>query len=143
MVVVARNANKENRHADPCRVYGGNVGVPYCGCQLCRSQVGVRIMSAHINAEEGIHGIRSICFNPWRGCDRDIGRTPQPTNAGRTSANAASRRHRHGCLICRRIAAARHRLRDDHRADGQPSLAKLCARDRKPLRVPGRNGRSG
>jgi hypothetical protein len=38
------------------------------------------------------------------------------------------------------FAAARHCLRYDNRAHGQPSSAILCARDRKRIGVPHRNG---
>jgi len=106
---------------------------PYCGCHVCRSEVGC---ATHERAYQcrGRYSRHSVnLYQPWRGCDRDIGRTPQPTDAGRTSTDAASRGYRHGCLIRRRIAAARHCLRYDNRADGQPSLAILCARDHKRI----------
>jgi hypothetical protein len=48
-------------------------------------QGGVPLISAHINAEKPMHGIRSSCIDPWRGRDRDIGCTSTPTGASRTS----------------------------------------------------------
>jgi NADP-dependent 3-hydroxy acid dehydrogenase YdfG len=37
---------------------------PTAGASYAAAKAGVRQMSAHINAEEGIHGIRSICIHP-------------------------------------------------------------------------------
>jgi len=38
----------------------------------------VRQMSAHINAEEGIHGIRSICINPGEVATEILAARPNP-----------------------------------------------------------------
>ena len=42
---------------------------PASGAAYGASKAGVNMMSAHINAEEGAHGIRSVCINPGGGCD--------------------------------------------------------------------------
>jgi NADP-dependent 3-hydroxy acid dehydrogenase YdfG len=37
---------------------------PTAGATYAAAKTGLRHLSAHINAEEGIHGIRSICIHP-------------------------------------------------------------------------------
>ena len=48
------------RHADPCRIDVGHDVFATAGASYAAAKSGLRQMSAHINAEEGIHGIRSI-----------------------------------------------------------------------------------
>ncbi len=42
------------------------------------SKAGVAMMSAHLNAEEGVHGIRSICINPGEVATEILDRRPRP-----------------------------------------------------------------
>ena len=55
------------------------------------SKHGARAMSATINAEEGIHGIRSICINPGRGGDADIRQATAAAQCGRARDHGATR----------------------------------------------------
>ncbi len=43
---------------------------------------GARAMSASINAEEGIHGIRSVCINPGEVATEILDSRPQPPSQG-------------------------------------------------------------
>ena len=46
------------------------------------SKHGARAMSATLNAEEGIHGIRSICINPGEVATPILDKRPRPPTAG-------------------------------------------------------------
>jgi NADP-dependent 3-hydroxy acid dehydrogenase YdfG len=51
---------------------------PTAGAGYAAAKSGVRLMSAHINAEEGIHGIRSICINPGEVATEILAARPNP-----------------------------------------------------------------
>jgi NADP-dependent 3-hydroxy acid dehydrogenase YdfG len=51
---------------------------PTSGASYAAAKSGVRQMSAHINAEEGIHGIRSICINPGEVATEILAARPHP-----------------------------------------------------------------
>jgi NADP-dependent 3-hydroxy acid dehydrogenase YdfG len=51
---------------------------PTAGASYAAAKSGVRHMSAHINAEEGIHGIRSICINPGEVATEILAARPNP-----------------------------------------------------------------
>lgn len=51
---------------------------PTAGASYAASKSAVRHMSAHINAEEGIHGIRSICINPGEVATEIMAARPNP-----------------------------------------------------------------
>jgi NADP-dependent 3-hydroxy acid dehydrogenase YdfG len=51
---------------------------PTAGASYAAAKSGVRLLSAHINAEEGIHGIRSICINPGEVATEIMAARPNP-----------------------------------------------------------------
>ncbi|HEY1477032.1 MAG TPA: SDR family oxidoreductase [Chthoniobacterales bacterium] len=51
---------------------------PTAGASYAAAKSGVRLMSAHINAEEGIHSIRSICINPGEVATEILAARPNP-----------------------------------------------------------------
>jgi NADP-dependent 3-hydroxy acid dehydrogenase YdfG len=51
---------------------------PTAGATYAAAKSGVRQMSAHINAEEGIHGIRSICIHPGEVATEIMAARPKP-----------------------------------------------------------------
>ncbi len=51
---------------------------PPSGPAYGASKAGVHMMSAHLNAEEGIHGIRSVCINPGEVATEILDRRPNP-----------------------------------------------------------------
>ena len=51
------------------------------GAAYTASKHGARAMSATLNAEEGIHGIRSVCINPGEVETPILDARPQPTSA--------------------------------------------------------------
>jgi NADP-dependent 3-hydroxy acid dehydrogenase YdfG len=51
---------------------------PTAGASYAAAKSGVRQMSAHINAEEGIHGIRSICIHPGEVATEILAARPNP-----------------------------------------------------------------
>jgi NADP-dependent 3-hydroxy acid dehydrogenase YdfG len=51
---------------------------PTAGASYAAAKAGVRLMSAHINAEEGIHGIRSICIHPGEVATEIMAARPNP-----------------------------------------------------------------
>ena len=51
---------------------------PAAGASYAAAKAGVRLMSAHINAEEGIHSIRSICINPGEVATEILAARPNP-----------------------------------------------------------------
>jgi len=51
---------------------------PTAGASYAAAKSGVRQMSAHINAEEGIHGIRSICIHPGEVATEILATRPTP-----------------------------------------------------------------
>jgi NADP-dependent 3-hydroxy acid dehydrogenase YdfG len=51
---------------------------PTAGASYAAAKAGVRQMSAHINAEEGIHGIRSICIQPGEVATEILATRPNP-----------------------------------------------------------------
>jgi NADP-dependent 3-hydroxy acid dehydrogenase YdfG len=51
---------------------------PAAGASYAAAKSGVRQMSAHINAEEGIHGIRSICIHPGEVATEILATRPNP-----------------------------------------------------------------
>jgi NADP-dependent 3-hydroxy acid dehydrogenase YdfG len=51
---------------------------PTAGASYAAAKSGVRQMSAHINAEEGIHGIRSICIHPGEVATEILAARPKP-----------------------------------------------------------------
>ncbi len=51
---------------------------PASGAGYGATKAGVNMMSAHINAEEGLHGIRSICINPGEVATEILDRRPVP-----------------------------------------------------------------
>jgi len=51
---------------------------PTAGASYAAAKSGVRQMSAHINAEEGIHGIRSICIHPGEVATEILATRPKP-----------------------------------------------------------------
>ena len=51
---------------------------PTAGATYAAAKSGVRLMSAYINAEEGIHGIRSICINPGEVATEILAARPNP-----------------------------------------------------------------
>jgi NADP-dependent 3-hydroxy acid dehydrogenase YdfG len=51
---------------------------PTAGASYAAAKAGVRLLSAHINAEEGIHGIRSICINPGEVATEIMAARPHP-----------------------------------------------------------------
>jgi len=51
---------------------------PMAGASYAAAKAGVRLLSAHINAEEGIHGIRSICINPGEVATEILAARPSP-----------------------------------------------------------------
>jgi NADP-dependent 3-hydroxy acid dehydrogenase YdfG len=51
---------------------------PAAGASYAAAKSGVRQMSAHINAEEGIHGIRSICIHPGEVATEILATRPRP-----------------------------------------------------------------
>jgi NADP-dependent 3-hydroxy acid dehydrogenase YdfG len=51
---------------------------PTAGASYAAAKAGVRQMSAHINAEEGIHGIRSICIHPGEVATDILAARPNP-----------------------------------------------------------------
>jgi NADP-dependent 3-hydroxy acid dehydrogenase YdfG len=51
---------------------------PTAGASYAAAKSGVRHMSAYINAEEGIHGIRSICINPGEVATEILASRPNP-----------------------------------------------------------------
>jgi NADP-dependent 3-hydroxy acid dehydrogenase YdfG len=52
--------------------------LPTAGASYAAAKSGVRQMSAHINAEEGIHGIRSICIHPGEVATEILAARPNP-----------------------------------------------------------------
>ena len=54
---------------------------PAAGAAYGATKAGVRMMSEHINAEEGIHGIRSICINPGEVATEILDKRPRPPSA--------------------------------------------------------------
>jgi NADP-dependent 3-hydroxy acid dehydrogenase YdfG len=51
---------------------------PAAGASYAAAKAGLRQMSAHINAEEGIHGIRSICIHPGEVATEILASRPNP-----------------------------------------------------------------
>jgi NADP-dependent 3-hydroxy acid dehydrogenase YdfG len=51
---------------------------PTAGASYAAAKSGLRQMSAHINAEEGIHGIRSICIHPGEVATEILATRPNP-----------------------------------------------------------------
>ncbi len=51
---------------------------PASGPAYGASKAGVRMMSAHLNAEEGVHGIRSVCINPGEVATDILDSRPNP-----------------------------------------------------------------
>jgi NADP-dependent 3-hydroxy acid dehydrogenase YdfG len=51
---------------------------PTAGASYAAAKSGLRQMSAHINAEEGIHGIRSICIHPGEVATEILASRPNP-----------------------------------------------------------------
>jgi NADP-dependent 3-hydroxy acid dehydrogenase YdfG len=51
---------------------------PTAGASYAAAKAGLRQMSAHINAEEGIHGIRSICIHPGEVVTEILAARPNP-----------------------------------------------------------------
>jgi NADP-dependent 3-hydroxy acid dehydrogenase YdfG len=51
---------------------------PTAGATYAASKAGLRHLSAHINAEEGIHGIRSICIHPGEVATEIMAARPKP-----------------------------------------------------------------
>jgi NADP-dependent 3-hydroxy acid dehydrogenase YdfG len=51
---------------------------PTAGASYAAAKSGVRLLSAHINAEEGIHGIRSTCINPGEVATEILAARPNP-----------------------------------------------------------------
>jgi NADP-dependent 3-hydroxy acid dehydrogenase YdfG len=51
---------------------------PTAGASYAAAKSGLRQMSAHINAEEGIHGIRSICIHPGEVATEILTSRPNP-----------------------------------------------------------------
>ncbi len=56
----------------------GTTTFPASGSGYGASKAGVRHLSAHINAEEGIHGIRSVCINPGEVATAILDSRPKP-----------------------------------------------------------------
>lgn len=54
---------------------------PASGAAYGASKAAVNMLSAHINAENGIHGIRSICINPGEVATDILDRRPFPPSA--------------------------------------------------------------
>ena len=54
---------------------------PASGGAYGASKAGVNMMSAHINAEEGINGIRSVCINPGEVATEILDKRPVPPSA--------------------------------------------------------------
>ena len=54
---------------------------PASGAGYGASKAGVQMMSAHLNAEEGVNGIRSICINPGEVATEILDRRPRPPSA--------------------------------------------------------------
>lgn len=54
---------------------------PASGPGYGASKAGVSMMSAHLNAEEGVNGIRSICINPGEVATDILDRRPRPPSA--------------------------------------------------------------
>ena len=54
---------------------------PASGAAYGATKAGVNMMSAHINAEEGINGIRSVCINPGEVATEILDRRPVPPPA--------------------------------------------------------------
>ncbi len=77
----ARHAGEAGRHADPYRVRVRRGAVPGIRGGYGASKAGVNMMSAHINAEEGVHGIRSICINPGEVATDILDRGRSPPSA--------------------------------------------------------------
>ena len=55
---------------------------PASGAAYGASKAGLRMMSAHLNAEEGVHGIRSICINPGEVATDIMDSRPNPPSPG-------------------------------------------------------------
>jgi NADP-dependent 3-hydroxy acid dehydrogenase YdfG len=51
---------------------------PTAGASYAAAKAGLRQMSAHLNAEEGIHGIRSICIHPGEVATEILATRPNP-----------------------------------------------------------------
>ncbi|HEY0793985.1 MAG TPA: SDR family NAD(P)-dependent oxidoreductase [Chthoniobacterales bacterium] len=51
---------------------------PMAGAAYAAAKAGIRHLSAHVNAEEGIHGIRSICINPGEVATEIMAARPNP-----------------------------------------------------------------
>ena len=54
---------------------------PASGAAYGASKAAMRMMSAHFNAEEGVHGIRSICINPGEVATDILDSRPNPPSA--------------------------------------------------------------
>ncbi len=54
---------------------------PASGAAYGASKAGVNMMSGHINAEEGVHGIRSVCINPGEVATDILDSRPRPPSA--------------------------------------------------------------
>ncbi len=54
---------------------------PASGASYGASKAGVNMMSAHINAEEGVNGIRSVCINPGEVATDILDTRPNPPSA--------------------------------------------------------------
>ena len=54
---------------------------PASGASYGASKAGVNMMSAHINAEEGVRGIRSVCINPGEVATDILDSRPHPPSA--------------------------------------------------------------
>ena len=54
---------------------------PASGAAYGASKAGVGMMSAHINAEEGVNGIRSVCINPGEVATDILDSRPRPPSA--------------------------------------------------------------
>lgn len=55
---------------------------PTAGATYAATKAGLRHLSAHINAEEGIHGIRSICIHPGEVATEIMAARPIPPTPG-------------------------------------------------------------
>ena len=54
---------------------------PASGAAYGASKAGVNMMSAHINAEEGVNGVRSVCINPGEVATDILDTRPNPPSA--------------------------------------------------------------
>ena len=99
---------------------------PTAGASYAAAKSGVRHLSAHINAEEGIHGIRSICINPGEVATEILAARPiPPTQAEQALMLQAARPRR---LKCRTEPLRPEAARDAPPFRASPSHTLLFAR---------------